>query len=61
MYNEIRDKLKERQAELFSWKAQLESSLAEAPKGKIYRSTSTGYEQYTYASRIPMEEFEKNM
>lgn len=46
MYNEIRDKLKERQAELFSWKAQLESSLAEAPKGKIYRSTSNGYEQY---------------
>ena len=27
MYNEIRDKLKERQAELFSWKAQLESSV----------------------------------
>lgn len=46
MYDEIRDELKEKQEELFSWKAQLEMSLAEAPKGKLYRSASNGYEQY---------------
>ena len=46
MYDEIRDELKEKQEELFSWKAQLEISLAEAPKGKLYRSASNGYEQY---------------
>ena len=45
MYDEIRDELKEKQEELFSWKAQLEISLAEAPKGKLYRSASNGYEQ----------------
>ena len=43
MYDEIRDELKEKQEELFSWKAQLEMSLAEAPKGKLYRSASNGY------------------
>ena len=46
MYDEIRDELKEKQEELFSWKAQIEMSLAEAPKGKLYRSASNGYEQY---------------
>lgn len=46
MYDEIRDELKEKQEELFSWKAQLEMGLAEAPKGKLYRSASNGYEQY---------------
>ena len=40
MYDEIRDELKEKQEELFSWKAQLEMGLAEAPKGKLYRSIS---------------------
>ena len=48
MYDEIRDELKEKQEELFSWKAQLEMSLAEAPKGKLYRSASNGYEQGTH-------------
>lgn len=47
MYDEIRDELKEKQEELFSWKAQLEMSLAEAPKGKLYRSACNPQEIFT--------------
>ena len=54
MNDEIRDMLRKKKQELYSWKKQLEKSLSDAPEGRLCRSNSNGYMQYYVRGRTQL-------
>ena len=59
MNDEIRDMLRKKKQELYSWKKQLEKSLSDAPEGCLCRSNSNGYMQYYVRCRTPEGKIKK--
>lgn len=59
MNDEIRDMLRKKKQELYSWKKQLEKSLSDAPEGRLCRSNSNGYMQYYVRGRTPEGKIKK--